>query len=67
MFQDAIANNQNRLNALRDSVQYKLGLQGSLASDYYNTMDARQADILKVQQDKQAASQAYGTSMASLY
>lgn len=67
MFQDAISNNQNRLNALRDSVQYKLGLQGSLASDYYNTMDARQADILKVQQDKQAASQAYGTSMASLY
>lgn len=67
MFQDAIANNQNRLNALRDSIQYKLGLQGSLASDYYNTMDARQADILKVQQDKQAAAQAYGTSMASLY
>lgn len=66
-FQDAIANNQNRLNALRDSVQYKLGLQGSLASDYYNTMDARQSDILKIQQDKQAAAQAYGTSMASLY
>ena len=66
-YQDAIANNQNRLNALRDSVQYKLGLQGSLASDYYNTMDARQSDILKAMQDKQAAAQAYGTSMASLY
>lgn len=66
-YQDAITNNQNRLNALRDSVQYKLGLQGSLASDYYNTMDARQSDILKAMQDKQAAAQAYGTSMASLY
>ena len=46
-YQDAIANNQNRLNALRDSVQYKLGLQGSLASDYYNTMDARTAEDRK--------------------
>jgi len=66
-YQDAITNNQNRLNAIRDAVQYKLGLQGSLASDYYNTMDAKQSDILKAMQDKQAAAQAYGTSMASLY
>lgn len=66
-YQDAITNNQNRLNALRDAAQYKLGLQGQLASDYYNTMDAKNADLIKAQQDKLAAQQAYGTAMASLY
>lgn len=66
-YQDAITNNQNRLNALRDAAQFKLGLQGQLASDYYNTLDARNADLIKAQQDKLAAQQAYGTAMASLY
>lgn len=66
-YQDAITNNQNRLNALNTATQYKLGLQGQLASDYYNTMDAKNADLIKAQQDKLAAQQAYGTAMASLY
>jgi len=66
-YQDAITNNQNRLNALRDAAQYKLGLKGQLASDYYNVMDAKNADLIKAQQDKLAAQQAYGTAMASLY
>lgn len=66
-YQDRIANNQARLNALNSATQYKLGLQGSLASDYYNTMDARQSDIMKAQQDKLNSKAAYDTAIAGLY
>lgn len=64
---DRINNNQARLNALNQSTQYKMGLQGSLASDYYNTMDARQSDIMKAQQDKLNSKAAYDTAIAGLY
>ena len=66
-YQDAITNNQNRLNALNTATQYKLGLQGQLAQDYYNTQDQKMSDILKVQQDRLNASTSYGTAMSGLY
>jgi len=66
-YQDAITNNQNRLNALRSGNEYKIGLQGSLAQDYYNTQDTRMSDMLKAQQDRMAAQQNYATAMAGLY
>lgn len=66
-YQDRIANNQARLNALNSSTQYKIGLQGTLAQDYYNVQDARQSDILKAQQDKMNAKAAYDTAIVGLY
>ena len=66
-YADAITNNQNRLNALNTATQYKLGLQGNLASDYYNTMDARQSDIMQAQQDRLNAQVGYGSAIAGLY
>lgn len=66
-YQDAITNNQNRLNALRSGNEYKIGLQGSLAQDYYNTQDTRMSDMLQAQQDRLAAQQNYATAMAGLY
>lgn len=64
---DRINNNQARLNALNQATQYKMGLQGNLASDYYNTMDARQSDLLKAQQDRMNAKAAYDTAITGLY
>ena len=66
-YNDAIKNNQNKLNAIRTATEYKLGLQGNLAQDYYNTQDARMSDILKAQQDRLAAQQNYSTAIAGLY
>ena len=66
-YQDAIRNNQSRLNALNTANQYKIGLQGNLASDYYNTMDARQSDLMAANQDKLNAQAAYASAMAGLY
>lgn len=66
-YADRIANNQSRLNALNSATQYKMGLQGNLASDYYNVMDARQSDLMQAQQDKLNAKAAYDTAIAGLY
>ena len=66
-YQDAIRNNQNYLNALREGNEYKLGLQGNLAQDYFNTQDSRMSDILKAQQDKMNAQQTYANAIAGLY
>lgn len=66
-YQDAIQNNQNRLNALNQANQYKTTLQGNLAQDFYNTLDARQSDLMKAQQDRLAAQTSYSTAMAGLY
>lgn len=66
-YQDAIRNNQNYLNALREGNEYKLGLQGNLAQDYFNTQDSRMSDILKAQQDKLNAQQTYANAIAGLY
>lgn len=66
-YQDAIKNNQNALNALRSGTEYKIGLQGNLASDYYNTQDSRMSDVLKAQQDKLNAQQTYANAISGLY
>lgn len=66
-YADAIKNNQARLDALRSGTEYKLGLQGNLAQDYYNTQDSRISDQLKAQQDRLAAQQTYANAIAGLY
>lgn len=64
---DAINNNQNRLNALRSGTEYKLGLQGDLAQDYYNTRDSQMSDIMQAQQDRLNAKAGYASAIAGLY
>lgn len=66
-YADAIRNNQNRLNALNSAQQYKIDLQGNLASDYYNTQDARMSDIMQAQQDRLNAQTGYASAIAGLY
>lgn len=62
-YADAITNNQNKLNAIREGTQYKIGLEGDLANDYYNTQDQAMADALKVKQDQLNAKTAYTTAI----
>lgn len=66
-YADAIRNNQNRLNALNSAAQYKIGLQGNLASDYYDTQDARMSDVMQAQQDRLNAQTGYASAIAGLY
>ena len=66
-YQDAIRNNQNYLTALREGNEFKIGLMGNLASDYYNTQDSRMSDVLKAKQDKLNAQQTYANAIAGLY
>lgn len=66
-YTDAITNAQNRLNALREGNQYKMGLQGNLAQNYFDSMDARQSDLMAANQDKLNAQVAYGNALAGLY
>ncbi len=62
-YADAITNNQNKLNALRQGQQYKIGLEGDLAQDYYNTQDQAMSDALKVKQDQLNAKTSYTTAI----
>jgi hypothetical protein len=66
-YADAITNNQNKLNAIRSGVQYKIGLEGDLANDYYDTQDQAMEDALKVKQDQLNAKTAYTTAITGLY
>lgn len=66
-YADAITRNQERLNALREGTQYKMGIQGDLAKDYINTQDQRQADIMKANQDKLQAQREYDLSIVGMY
>ena len=66
-YSDAIRNNQNRLNALNPATQYKMGLQGDLANDYYNTQDSRMSDIMQAQQDRLNAQAGYASAISGLY
>ena len=66
-YADAIRNNQNRLNALNTAQQYKIGLQGNLASDYYNTQDSKMSDLMQAQQDRMNAQTGYASAIAGLY
>lgn len=62
-YADYIANKQNQLNQLRAATDTKLSLQGNLASDYYNVMDAAQADKIKAMQDRQGTMSTYAQAM----
>lgn len=66
-YADAITRNQERLNALREGTQYKMGIQGDLAKDYINVQDQRQADIMKANQDKLAAQREYDMAIVGMY
>lgn len=58
---------QNKLDTLRAATDTKITMQGNLANDYYNVMDAKKSDELKAQQDKLAADMTYAQAMAGLY
>lgn len=62
-YSDAITRNQAQLNALREGTQYKMGLQGNLAQDYFNTQDQAMSDKLKAEQDRLAAKQTYAQAI----
>lgn len=66
-YADAITRNQERLNALREGTQYKMGLEGDLAKDYINVQDQRQGDIMKANQDKLAAQREYDMAIVGMY
>lgn len=66
-YADAIARNQEKLNALREGDQYKMGLQGNLAKDYISTQDAQQSDLMNLKQDKLNAKQQYDLAITGLY
>lgn len=66
-YADAIVRNQEKLNALREGNQYKMGLQGNLAKDYISTQDAQQSDLMNLKQDKLNAKQQYDLAITGLY
>lgn len=66
-YAEAITRNQERLNALREGIQYKMGLEGDLAKDYIDVQDQRQSDLMKANQDKLASKQAYDLSIVGMY
>lgn len=66
-YADAIARNQEKLNALREGNQYKMGLEGNLAKDYISGQDAQQSDLMNLKQDKLNAKQQYDMAIAGLY
>lgn len=66
-YSDYIQRMQEQLNQKRAAMDTKISMQGNLANDYYNVMDARQADLIKAQQDKMATAAQYSTAMAGLY
>ena len=58
---------QEALNTKRAGLEKKISMTGNLAQDYFDVMDARQADELKARQDKMSADTAYANAMAGLY
>lgn len=66
-YSDYIKRMQEQLNQKRSAMDTKISMQGNLANDYYNVMDARQADLIKAQQDKMATASQYASAMAGLY
>jgi hypothetical protein len=66
-YSDYIRNMQENLNQKRAAMDTKVNMQSNLANDYYNVMDARQADLIRAQQDKMSTTSQYATAMAGLY
>lgn len=65
-YSDYAAAMQNKLDTLRAATDTKIALQGNLANDYYNVMDAAQADRIRAKQDKLATDATYAQAMAGL-
>lgn len=66
-YSDYIRNMQDNLSRKMSATNTKLSLQGNLAQDYYGTMDAKQSDLLKAEQDRINAGISYATAMQGLY
>lgn len=64
---DYTRNMMDQLAQKRQATETKIAMQGDLAKDYYNVMDAAQADRMRAQQDKMAALQQYDIAMTGLY
>lgn len=62
-YADYINNRQAQLKQLQSANDTKLQLQGNLANDYFNVMDARQADLIRAQQDRQGTMATYAQAM----
>lgn len=62
-YADYINNRQTQLQQLKAGNDTKLQLQGNLANDYFNVMDARQADLIRAQQDQQGTMATYAQAM----
>jgi hypothetical protein len=64
---DYTRNMMDQLAQKRQATETKIAMQGDLAKDYYNVMDAAQADRMKAQQDRMEAQQQYDIAMTGLY
>lgn len=64
---DYTRNMMDQLAQKRQATETKIAMQGDLAKDYYNVMDAAQADRMKAQQDRMSALQQYDIAMTGLY
>ena len=63
---DYIKNKQAELDALNKAKAYQMDMYGSLAKDYYDTMDAEQTAKMNLRSDKIASDQGYAATLASL-
>lgn len=62
-YAEYINNRQNQLQQLKSANDTKLQLQGNLANDYFSVMDAKQADLIRAQQDQQGTMATYAQAM----
>lgn len=65
-YSDYIKNKQAELDALNKAKVYQMDMYGSLAKDYYDTMDAEQTAKMNLRSDKIATDQGYAATLASL-
>lgn len=66
-YQDALKNNQAKLDALRTGTENKINMTGNLASDYLGTQDASMQSQLQAEQDRMNARVGYASAISSLY
>lgn len=66
-YQDALKNNQAKLDALRTGTENKINMTGNLASDYLGTQDASMQSQLQAEQDRMNARVGYASAISGLY
>jgi len=66
-YQDALKNNQAKLDALRTGTENKINMAGNLASDYLGTQDASMQSQLQAEQDRMNARVGYASAISGLY